>query len=42
MILRVLLLEHLISVALFAGENMFITEAEDICASFSNMSFFLP
>ena len=36
MILRVLLLEHLISVALFTGE------AEDICASFSNMSFFSP
>lgn len=36
MILRVLLLEHLISVALFTGE------AEDICASFSNISFFSP
>lgn len=32
MILRKLLLEHLVSGALFSGENILITEAEDICA----------
>lgn len=41
-ILRELLLEHLISVALFSRENVLITEAEDTYAWFSNVSFFSP
>lgn len=32
MILREVLLEHLVSVALFSGGNILITEAKDICA----------